>query len=181
MRRDEVTLAELLRAAGYRTGIFGKWHLGDNYPMRAMDQGFEESLVLNGGGIGQPSDPPGGESYFDAVLRRNGEWIRTRGYVSDVITDAAIAFIEATRSRPFFTYLAFNAPHTPLEVPAHYYEKYRQAGLAAKDFSSAGHPIPEGLDPETTARVYGMVENIDDNVGRLLASLDRLGTRCSSS
>ena len=175
MRPDEVTLAELLRAAGYRTGIFGKWHLGDNYPMRAMDQGFDESLVLNGGGIGQPSDPPGGESYFDTLLRRNGEWTKTRGYVSDVITDAAIAFIEANRIRPFFTYLAFNAPHTPLEVPASYYEKYRQAGLAAKDFPSAGHPIPEGFDPETTARVYGMVENIDDNVGRLLASLDRLG------
>jgi arylsulfatase A-like enzyme len=174
MRPDEVTLAELLRAAGYRTGIFGKWHLGDNYPMRAMDQGFDESLVLNGGGIGQPSDPPGGESYFDPVLRRNGQWAKTRGYVSDVITDAAIAFIDANRGGPFFAYLAFNAPHTPLEVPENLYEKYRQMRLAAKEFPSAGHPIPEGFDPETTARVYGMVENIDINVGRLLASLDRL-------
>jgi arylsulfatase A-like enzyme len=127
MRSDEVTLAEMLRGGNYRTGIFGKWHLGDNDPMRAMDQGFDESLVLNGGGIGQPSDPPDGQSYFDPVLRRNGEWLKTRGYVSDVVTDAAIAFIDANRSRPFFAYVAFNAPHTPLQVPDRYYQKYRQA------------------------------------------------------
>src|SRR3982750_835148 len=65
MHADEVTLAEMLRWAGYRTGIFGKWHLGDNYPMRPMDHGFDEALVLKGGGIGQPSDPPGGGRYFD--------------------------------------------------------------------------------------------------------------------
>ena len=174
MRADEVTLAEMVRAGNYRTGIFGKWHLGDNYPMRAMDQGFDESLVLNGGGIGQPSDPPDGESYFDPVLRRNGEWVKTRGYVSDVITDAAIAFIDANRSRPFFAYVAFNAPHTPLQVPERYYQKYRQAHLEVQQFPSTGHPIPTGFDADTTAKVYGMVENIDDNVGRLLTSLDRL-------
>lgn len=70
--------------------------------LRAMDQGFQESLVLNGGGIGQPSDPVGGESYVDPMLRRNGAWVKTRGYVSDVITDAAIAFIHKHQRRPFF-------------------------------------------------------------------------------
>lgn len=103
MHPDETTLAEVLSQAGYRTGIFGKWHLGDNYPLRAMDQGFQESLVLNGGGIGQPSDPAGGKSYFDPLLRRNGTWTKTRGYVSDVITDAAIAFITSHQRQPFFT------------------------------------------------------------------------------
>lgn len=172
MHPDETTLAELLAANGYRTGIFGKWHLGDNYPLRAMDQGFQESLVLNGGGIGQPSDPVGGESYFDPLLRRNGEWVKTKGYVSDVITDAALQFISENRQRPFFTYLAFNAPHTPLEVPAEKYAKYKALNLKAADFTAPGHPLPAGFDADTTAKIYGMVENIDDNVGRLLAKLD---------
>ena len=174
MHSDETTIAELLSEAGYRTGIFGKWHLGDNYPLRAMDQGFQESLVLNGGGIGQPSDPVGGKSYFDPILRRNGVWVKTRGYVSDVITDAAIAFIDTHQRQPFFTYLAFNAPHTPLEVPAEKYAKYKAMNLQAQDFAGSGHPLPADFDADVTAKVYGMVENIDDNVGRLLARLDEL-------
>ncbi len=177
MNADEVTLAEILAAAGYRTGIFGKWHLGDNYPLRAMDQGFQESSVLNGGGIGQPSDPVGGESYFDPLLRCNGVWVKTKGYVSDVITDAALKFIGENRDRPFFAYLAFNAPHTPLEVPERYHAKYKQMDLRREDFPGVkevgGHPIPQNFDPDTTAKIYGMVENIDDNLGRLLRGLDQ--------
>ena len=174
MRPDETTLAEILSSAGYRTGIFGKWHLGDNYPMRAVDQGFSEALTLNGGGIGQPSDPPGGESYFNPTLRHNGRWVRTKGYVSDVITDAAIEFMRRNRDRPFFTYLAFNAPHTPLEVPPAKYAKHRALNLRIEDFPAPGHPISPKFDPDTTAKIYGMVENIDDNVGRALAALDEL-------
>jgi arylsulfatase A-like enzyme len=181
MDPQEVTLAEMLSAAGYRTAIFGKWHLGDNYPLRPIDQGFQEALVLKGGGIGQPSDPPGGSSYFDPVLQHNGRQVKVPGYCSDVFTDAAIAFIaenanaNANRTRPFFVYLAFNCPHTPLEVPEAYLRPYQEMHLANDQFPALGHPLPTPLDPEVTARVYGMVTNIDDNVGRLLARLDDSG------
>jgi arylsulfatase A-like enzyme len=157
MAADEVTLAEMFASAGYRTGIFGKWHLGDNYPSRPFDQGFDESLVHRGGGMVQPADPPGG-GYFDPILVHNGKQEKARGYCSDVFTDAAIEFIEKHKDQPLFAYLAFNAPHTPLQVPNDYHQRYQSLGL-----------------DDATARVYGMVANIDDNLGRLLARLKALG------
>jgi arylsulfatase A-like enzyme len=174
MHPDEVTLAEMFAAAGYRTGIFGKWHLGDNYPLRPGDQGFQESLVLKGGGIGQPSDPPGGDSYFDPTLLHNGKPVKTRGYCSDVFTEAALQFIGQDPGRPFFAYLAYNAPHAPLQVPARYLEPYRKRKLSLDDFPRVGRPVAGKFDAEATARVYAMVTNLDDNLGRLLARLDEL-------
>ena len=156
MAADETTLAELLANAGYRTGIFGKWHLGDNYPSRAIDQGFAEALVHRGGGVGQPADPPG-NSYFDPTLVLNGREVKTQGYCSDVFTDAAIQFIAQQREEPFFAYLAFNCPHTPLQVPKEYHDRYKGKSL-----------------DDDTAKLYGMLANIDDNIGRLLAKLDEL-------
>ena len=101
LRRDEKTCGDLFAEAGYRTAVFGKWHLGDNYPYRAMDRGFHESLVHGGGGIGQTPDY-WGNTYFSPVLCHNGKWEKSNGYCTDVFFDAAIKFIEENRNRPFY-------------------------------------------------------------------------------
>lgn len=158
MDPKEVTAAEMFSAAGYRTALFGKWHLGDNYPMRAHDQGFHETLVLNGGGLAQPGDPPPGNHYFDPVLSRNGKLEKTKGYCTDIFFRETLAFIDRNKDKPFFVYLPTNAPHTPLEIDDSYVSPFQGKGL-----------------DETTQKVYGMVRNLDENMGRLLDHLKTTG------
>jgi arylsulfatase A len=157
MNTSEVTIAEILGNNGYRTGIFGKWHLGDNNPMRPTDQGFQEALVHKGGGIGQAAGPIG-NTYFDPVLEHNNVSKKYQGYCDDIFTDATLDFISAKDDKPFFAYLATNLPHFPLQVPDEKAEPYRKMGLH-----------------EDNALTYGMIDNIDGNVGRVLAKLKQLG------
>jgi len=179
MAASEVTIAEMLKSAGYTTGIFGKWHLGDNYPMRPCDQGFDESVIHLSGGMGQPGDITtyfrGDSSYFDPVLWHNGKQQAYKGYCSDIFTEQALKFIENNKNGPFFCYLAFNAPHTPLQVPEKYYKMYRDID-PSRGFEGDSRPFPQMTekDREDARKVYAMVTNIDDNVGRLLKKLEEL-------
>ncbi|WP_349318671.1 arylsulfatase [Chitinophaga sp. MM2321] len=180
MDSREVTIAEYLKEKKYTTAIFGKWHLGDNYPFRPVDQGFDESLVFDGGGLAQPGDVANfsrkDSAYFGPVLYSNNIPVKTNQYCSDGFTDGAISFIQQHKKQPFFVYLAFNAPHAPLQVPQKYYDLYRNLD---KDMKQAGRELmlPEmnAQNIEAAKRVYGMVTNIDDNVGRIMASLRQEG------
>jgi arylsulfatase A-like enzyme len=154
--REEVTMADVFSANGYRTGIFGKWHLGDNYPFRPQDRGFKESLVHGGGVIGETPDYWGNDYYDDTYLR-NGEPEIAEGYCTDVWFEEAKNFIDDNGEEPFFLYLATNAPHGPLNVPRKYVEPY----LNNPDI------------PERMAWFYGMIASIDENVGAFSSYLEK--------
>ncbi len=192
MASDETTIAEMLKENGYTTGIFGKWHLGDNHPFRPQDQGFDEVLVHGGGGIGQPGDHPDNlyynsiagkekrDSYFDPVLHHNGNAKKYEGYCSDIFTNEAIKFIKKNKKKPFFAYISYNAPHEPLLVPQDYLDMYKDTDIKPENYGERGKPFPEMTykshpyrrsDIEAAKRVYAMVTNIDDNVGKLYSFL----------
>jgi len=167
------TLPELLKTAGYTTGIFGKWHLGDEDEYQPGKRGFDRVFIHGAGGIGQKypgscGDVPG-NSYFDPWIRSDGTFVKTRGYCTDVFFDAAIEWIDACRKerKPFFCYVTPNAPHTPLDCPEGSDGPY----LAPLEAAGINDPKERGR----IARFYGMIANIDTNVGRLLAALDERG------
>ena len=158
---NAVTIAQVLKRAGYATGIFGKWHLGDEPAYRPEARGFDEVFIHGGGGIGQTypgscGDAPG-NSYFDPAILHNGRFVKTRGYCTDVFFAQALKWIETRRGagEPFFAWLALNAPHGPLQVPAEYEARY--AGLTGGNTNAA--------------KFFGMIANIDDNVGTLMDKL----------
>jgi arylsulfatase len=159
---DATTIAELLVKAGYQTGIFGKWHLGDEEPYRPARRGFTESFIHGAGGIGQSYAGSCGDfpnnSYDDPYVLHNERVVKTNGYCTDVFFDQALKWIEQNQSRPFYAQIATNAPHSPLICPKQYQEPYERLGL-----------------DEKSATYYGMITNIDDNVGRLLRQLHELG------
>ncbi len=159
---DAITLPQVLQRAGYATGIFGKWHLGDEPAYQPGKRGFNETFIHGAGGIGQTypgscGDAPGNK-YFDPLILHDGKFEKTRGYCTDVFFEQALAWIGQVKDRgPFYCHLATNAPHAPLQVrpedEARYAEKV----------------------PPATAKYFGMIANIDDNIGRLLARIDDFG------
>jgi len=155
------TLAQLLKKAGYHTGIFGKWHLGDEDAYQPQRRGFDEVFIHGAGGIGQAynsscADAPGNR-YFDPIIRHNGKFKQTSGFCTDVFFAQALGWIKQQRTakEPFFAYITPNAPHGPFLA----LEKDKQR------FLELGFTEPQ-------AGYYGMIENIDANIGRLMAKLD---------
>ena len=157
---DEEMLPEVFAENGYTNGMFGKWHLGDNYPFRPMDRGFHEVVRHGGGGITQGPDYWGND-YFDDTYWHNGQTEKYEGYCTDVFFSEAMRFIEENKEGPFFAYISTNAPHAPYNVPEDYMNLYKD--------------VPDL--PERFQRFYGMITNIDDNVKRLEDKLQSLGLR----
>lgn len=154
LRASETTMADVFKANGYATGMFGKWHLGDNYPYRPFDRGFDHTVAHKGGGVGQTPDF-WGNNYFNDTFFNNGEAHSYLGYCTDIWFDEAMNYIDRVGGeRPFFAYIATNAPHSPYLVDDKYAEQYRNN--------------PDIVEPE----FYGMITNIDENFGRLRKFMD---------
>lgn len=152
LKSEVPTLPEMFRDGGYRTGIFGKWHLGDAFPCRPEDRGFDDVFVHGGGGIGQTPDR-WGNGYFDPMIRRKSGWENTEGYCTDVFFSEAIGWMQnrIKEDKPFFLYLATNAPHSPYVPPE------KNSKLAGKE------------------AFHAMIENIDSNFKTLIDALDESG------
>lgn len=159
MNKDEVTLAQIFKGNDYKTGLFGKWHLGDNYPYRPQDRGFQETVTFRGGGVGQN---PGywRNDYFSDIYLHNGKHELYEGYCTDVWFENAMKFIEKNKDKPFFCYLATNAPHFWYFVPNDFTMPFREKGM-----------------DDYLARYMGMIANIDVNMGKLLKKLDELSLK----
>lgn len=156
MRSEETTMAEVFKANGYKTAMFGKWHLGSNYPCRPMDQGFDRSIMHLDGAIGGGPDYWGND-YFDDHYLDDGKWKPFKGYCTDVWFEEAARFVEKNRKAPFFIYLSTNAPHWPYLVEDRYAEPFRKTGM-----------------PDDLAKFYGMIVNIDENLGKFRKRLEEL-------
>ena len=157
LRENEVTIGQVFRDAGYATGMFGKWHLGDNYPFRPEDRGYTEVMRHGGGGVGQTPDY-WDNAYFDGAYFHNSKPEAVQGFCTDVWFDYAKKFIAQQKQadKPFFAYISTNAPHGPMHAPPAASEPYKK-------------------HPASLANFYGMIANIDDNVGKLREFLDEQG------
>lgn len=158
MALSSSTFAEALKESGYTTGIFGKWHLGDEAEYQPDKRGFDEMFIHGAGGIGQAyagscADVPD-NSYFDPIIKHNDRFVKTNGYCTDVFFKQALGWIKENKNRPFFAYISTNAPHEPYICPENYKKRYKKKSRN-----------------QDTASFYGMITNIDDNIGIMMDKL----------
>jgi arylsulfatase A-like enzyme len=156
---DEMTIAQTFKVAGYATAAFGKWHNGLQSPYHPMDRGFDEYYGFCSGHWGD---------YFSPPLEHNRRFVKGNGYTTDDFTDHAIDFIERSRQQPFFCYVPYNTPHSPMQVPDEYWNRFKDKNIQLRATD------PQQEDVAFTRAALAMCENIDWNVGRVLKKLDEL-------
>lgn len=157
VRKTELTMADVFKANGYATGIYGKWHLGDDYPFRPSDRGFEESVIHKAGSVTQMADYWDNDRMNDSYFHNNKAQ-KYSGFCTDVFFDEAMAFMKENSQKPFFTYIPTSAPHGPSNVLQEWADKYLEKGLS-----------------ESVSNFYASVERIDYNLGRLDNFLNKTG------
>ncbi len=156
---DEKMIGEVFKKAGYRTAAFGKWHNGMQYPYHPNARGFDEFYGFCSGHWGD---------YYSPMLEHNNEMVQGNGFVIDDFTEKAMAYIEQHKDEPFFVYLPYNTPHSPMQVPDRWWNKFKEREL------TQDHPKKQFEKDDHTRAALAMCENIDWNVGRLMNKLDEL-------
>lgn len=157
---DATTIAEMFKKAGYKTGLFGKWHNGMQYPYHPNARGFDEFYGFASGHWGDYFSPK--------LLERNGKLVQGKGYIVDDFTKKALTFIDQHRQRPFFVMLTYNTPHSPMQVPDRWWEQFDENKIEMRNRD------PKREDPTFTRAALAMVKNIDWNVGRVAEKLKTL-------
>lgn len=156
---DELLIAEVLKEAGYSTAVYGKWHNGMQAPYHPNSRGFDDFYGFASGHWG---------NYFSPMLEHNGEIVKGKGFLANDLTDHALSFMKENRRKPFFVYLPLNTPHSPMQVPDEYWDEMKEKPLQMFNRKA------EQEDTMFTKAALAMVENIDDNVGRIVEEVDRL-------
>ncbi len=159
LNSDETTIADVFKTNGYATGAFGKWHNGTQSPFHPNDRGFDEFYGFTSGHWG---------AYFSPPLDHNGKKVKGNGYVVDDFTDHAIQFIKDNQDQPFFCYVPYNTPHSPMIIDDEFYDRFADVDPAMK------YRDEKKEDINMTRAALAMVENIDMNVGRVLKTLNDL-------
>jgi arylsulfatase A-like enzyme len=167
---DEETIADVFKTSGYKTAAYGKWHNGMQAPYHPNTRGFEDFYGFCSGHWG---------NYFSPVLEKNGELVKGKGFIIDDFTNHGIEFIKRNKDNPFFLYLPFNTPHSPMQVPDKFWNKFEDKELTQKgsmsktlEDNSIGTNRTKGTNH--TKAALAMCENIDWNVGRILKTLESL-------
>ena len=157
---DETTIADIFKQNGYKTAAYGKWHNGMQYPYHPNARGFDDFYGFCSGHWG---------NYFSPVLEHNGKIVKGNGFLPDDLTNKAIRFIESNKNNSFFLYLPLNTPHSPMQVPDAWWNKFKDKELNNK------HRYENKEEPEHTKAAYALCENIDWNVGRMINKVKELG------